>query len=171
MNQVRGHYLEVCEDCVGPLDPKTCEETSPPTRCQTFELPEIKPIATEHLCHELGCLCGHKIRAKLPDGAELSQFGLRVHGAVGYLSSVHRIGRRGIVEIMNTLFGLGMCVGSVCNCIDRLSPELAPVVEEVRETLPGSANLNSTLMRPDGSAKEVAATCGLLSHLWQSTSA
>jgi transposase-like protein len=43
---------------------------------------------------------------------------------------------------MNTLFGLDLCVGTVCNCIDRLSPELEPVTEGMRQTLADSPNLN-----------------------------
>lgn len=27
MDRVLDHYPEACEDCAGPLDPKTCEET------------------------------------------------------------------------------------------------------------------------------------------------
>jgi hypothetical protein len=97
---------------------------------------------TEHRCHELGCTCGQKTRAEIPQEAAQSQFEPRVHGAIAYLSSVHRIGRRGIVEIMNTLFGLNLCLGSVCNCIDRVSPELEPVAEEIRQTLADSSGLN-----------------------------
>jgi hypothetical protein len=97
---------------------------------------------TEDRYHELTCSCGHKTRAELSAEVAQSQFGPRVHGAIAYLTSVHRIGRRGIVEIMNTLFGLDLCLGSVCNCIDRVSPELEPVAEQVRESLTGSDNLN-----------------------------
>jgi transposase len=142
MDHVHEHYPPVCEKCAAPLDPESCEEISSPLRHQSFELPEIKPIMTEHRCHELKCPCGHKTRAELPSNVAQSQFGPRVHGATGYLSSVHRIGRRGIVEIMNTLFGLDLCVGTVCNCIDRLSPELEPVAQEARESLASSPNLN-----------------------------
>ncbi len=143
MDRVLDYYPAACEKCTAALDPTTCKETSDPSRYQTFELPEIKPVKTEHRCHELGCSCGHRTRAKLPDEVAQSQFGPRVHGATGYLSSVHKIGRRGIVEIMNTLFGLDMCVGSVCNCLDRVSTEMEPVVEEVRQTLPDSTNVNA----------------------------
>lgn len=142
MDHIHDHYPAACEKCAAPLDPEICKEISSPLRHQTFELPEVKPIMTEHRCHELTCLCGHKTRAVLPPEVAPTQFGPRVHGAIGYLSSVHRIGRRGIVEIMNTLFGLDLCVGTVCNCIDRLSPELEPVAEEVRESLINAPNLN-----------------------------
>jgi transposase len=142
MDHVHECYPEACENCTASLNPQSCEETSEPLRYQTFELPVIKPIATEYRCHELTCACGHKTRAEIPAEVAPSQFGPRVHGAIGYLSSVHRIGRRGIVEILNTLFGLNLCVGTVCNSIERLSPELETVTEEVRRTLPDAPNLN-----------------------------
>lgn len=142
MDDVFDHYPPACAKCSAPLDPESCEETSDPERYQTFDLPKVEPIKNEHRCHELGCTCGHRTRAELPPEVTQSQFGPRVHGAIAYLTSVHKIGRRGIVEILNTLFGLNLCLGSVCNCIDRVSPELEPVTEEVRQTLPESDNLN-----------------------------
>ena len=66
MDHVHEHYPPVCEKCAAPLDPESCEEISSPLRHQTFELPEIKPIMTEHRCHQLKCPCGHKSRAELP---------------------------------------------------------------------------------------------------------
>jgi transposase len=142
MDDVFDHYPTACAKCSAPLDPQTCAETSDAERYQTFELPDIKPISNEHRCHELGCICGHRTRAELPPEVAQSQFGAQVHGAIAYLTSVHKIGRRGIVEILNTLFGLNLCLGSVRNCIDRVSPEFEPVTEEVRQTLPEAGNLN-----------------------------
>lgn len=142
MDDVFDHYPPACAKCRAPLNPESCEETSEAERYQTFELPQIKPISSEHRCHELGCTCGHTTRAELPPEVAQSQFGPRVHGAIGYLTSVHRIGRRGIVEILNTLFGLNLCLGTVCNCIDRLSCELEPATGEARQTLSESGNLN-----------------------------
>jgi transposase len=142
MDHVYHHYPRACAKCAAPLDPASCRESSAPLRHQAFEMPKIKPIMSENRCYELECTCGHKTRAELPQGVAQSQFGPKVHGAIAYLSSVHRIGRRGIVEIMNSLFGLNLCLGSVCNCIERVSPELEPVAEEIRQTLADSSNLN-----------------------------
>jgi transposase len=142
MNHVHDHYPPVCAKCAASLDPESCRETSTPLRHQSFELPRIQPIMTEHRCHELACTCGHKTRAELPQEVAQSQFGPQVHGGIAYLTSVHKIGRRGIAEIMNTFFGLDLCVGSVCNCIDRVSPELEPVAQEAGRALPDSVNLS-----------------------------
>jgi len=143
MDQVHHHYPPVCEHCSAPLAPETCEEPSEAERYQTFELPKIKPIMEEHRCHELRCTCGHRTRAELPTEVARSQFGAAVHGAIGYLTSVHKIGRRGIVEIMNTLFGLNLCLGTVANCLERLSPELEPACEEARQSLIQAHHLNA----------------------------
>ena len=143
MDHVRDHFPGSCTICAMKLDPKTCCEPSTPLRYQTFDLPEkIKPVGTEHRFHELECPCGHRARAEIPAEISQSQFGPRVHAAVAYLISVHKIGRRGIVEIMNTLFGLTMSLGSVCNCIDRVGPELEPVADGVRAALSQAVNLN-----------------------------
>lgn len=142
MDRVHDHYPHACGKCGAQLDPESCPETSNPERYQTFEIPKVKPVMEEHRCHELGCGCGHRTRAELPPQVAQSQFGPRVHGAIAYLTSVHRIGRRGMVEILNTFFDLDLSLGSVCNCIDRVSPELEPVVEEARQALHESDNLN-----------------------------
>jgi len=143
MNKVHEHYPRACGKCGAPLDPESCAVTSGPERYQTFELPKIKPIMEEHRCHELRCTCGHRTRAELPPEVANSQFGPAVHGAIAYLTSNHKIGRRGIVEIMNTFFGLTLCLGSVCNCIERVGPELEIASEEARQTLSESGNLNA----------------------------
>ena len=142
MDDVFDHYPSACAKCSAPLDPETCDETSDPERYQTFELPQIKPIRTSTGAMNWDAPVVTQTRAELPPEVAQSQFGPRTHGAIAYLTSVHKIGRRGIVEILNTFFGLNLCLGSVCNCIDRVSPELEPVTEEVRQTLPESGNLN-----------------------------
>lgn len=134
-------YPPCCEQCSRALAPEVCKESSEPTRHQTFELPKIEPIIIEYRCHELECSCGHRTRAELPGPVAQSQFGPRVHAGVAYLSSVHKASRRGITEIMSALFGLEMSLGSVCNCLERVNPELEPVVGEIRETLPQADNL------------------------------
>lgn len=142
MDMIVDHYPTSCEKCAAHLDPNTCNEPSDPTRYQTFELPQIEPEKTEHRCHELGCSCGHRTRARLPEDVAQSQFGPRVHAALAYLTSVHRGTRRGIVEIMTTLFGLPLSVGSVQNILERVSPELEPVAEGIRQSLSASSSLN-----------------------------
>lgn len=142
MDSIFHLYPEECEQCRARLDPILSREPSQPQRYQHFEIPKVEPIKTEFCLHELECSCGHCTRAKLPPEVAQSQFGPAVHAAAAYLTSVHRTTRRGVVEILNTLFGLNLCLGTVANIIDRVSPELHSVVEEARQTLTEAQNLN-----------------------------
>jgi transposase len=142
MDRVKELYPPLCEQCGNLLDVATCPETSKPWRHQVFELPKIEPIKTEFRCHELQCSCGHLTRAPLPESVRHSSFGPRVHAAIGYLASVHRGTRRGIAEIMQTLFNLDISVGTVCNAIDRVSQACEPPVRELAEKLHSETVLN-----------------------------
>ena len=166
MDNIIDHYPTTCGNCAAPMNPETCEKTSGPVRHQTFDLPEnIKPVMTEHLRHELGCgICGHKTRAELPAGEAQSQFVPRVHGAVAYLTSVHKIGRRGIVEIMNTLFGLDLCLGAYATAWTGLALNWSS--QPRRRGKPFRRRSTSTLTRPDGNARETAAIYGCSSLPW-----
>jgi len=142
MNPVHDFYPDQCEKCSLLLNRGTARETSGPIRHQVFEIPEIKPIQTEYRCHEIECSCGHRTRALLPPEVAQSSFGPRVHALASYFTSSHFGTRRGVSEILNTVFGIDISLGSTCNVLERVSTESAPVVEEIRETLPEAEVLN-----------------------------
>jgi transposase len=142
MDSVHELYPDNCEKCALPLDPFVNKEPSEPLRHQVFEIPAIKPIKTEYRSHELECVCGHCTRASLPAKVARSFFGPRVHAAIGYLNSCHFGTRRGICEIMATLFGINISLGALCDAIGRISDALEPPVTEIKQTLPDAKNLN-----------------------------
>ena len=142
MDHVHNFYPDQCEKCSLLLNHDSARETPTPIRHQVFEIPEIKPIRTEYRCHEIECSCGHRTRASLPPEVVQSNFGPRVHAFVSYLTSSHFGTRRGAREILDTVFGIDISLGSICNVLERVSTESAPVVEEVRETLPEAEALN-----------------------------
>ncbi|MGA2405089.1 MAG: DUF6444 domain-containing protein [Syntrophobacteraceae bacterium] len=135
MDHVHDLWATSCENCRLPLGPHKAKETSPPFRHQVFEVPELSPIKTEYRCHETECTCGHRTRAPIPAQAAQSSFGPRAYAIIAYLVSSHLGTRRGVCEIMSTLFGIDISLGSVCNVLDRVAGELEPVVDEIRQTL------------------------------------
>jgi transposase len=143
MDHVYPLYPDRCERCARALKAGQAPEPSAPLRHQVFELPEIKPIKTEYQCHELLCSCGHKTRAPLPQQVAHSNFGPRVHAAIGYLTSVHRITRRGICEILLTLFGIDISLGAACDGVDRISQACEPPTEQIRQHIAKSQALNA----------------------------
>jgi hypothetical protein len=142
MDHIQNIYPQTCEECGKTLAPHQFEELSRPLRHQVFDLPEIHPIKTEYRCHELACSCGHVNRAALPPEVYESNFGPSVHAAVAYLASVHRGTRRGIAEIMRTVFNLDISLGAICQILDRVSLACAPETEHIRENIAESFALN-----------------------------
>jgi transposase len=142
MDHVYDLYPPECENCHRALDPETDPEAGAVLRHQVFDLPKIEPEKFEYRCHELDCTCGHKTRAQLPPDAAQSNFGPRVHAGIAYLNSVHRVTRRGVIEIMQTLFNIDISLGATCNVIDRVTHELEPVTEQIQESLKESEVLN-----------------------------
>ena len=142
MDHIVSIFPDSCEKCRETLTHDESGEPSRPLRHQVFDLPEIHPIKTEYRCHELPCTCGHVTRAALPPEVAESNFGPGVHAAVAYLASVHRGTRRGIAEIMCTVFGLDISLGAVCRILERVSLACEPEAEQIRENIAGAHALN-----------------------------
>jgi len=142
MDHIQDIYPQTCEQCGKPLTAHGSKSTSRPIRHQVFDLPEIRSVKTEYRCLELICSCGHATRAALPPEVGISSFGPGVHAAIAYLASVHRGTRRGIVEIMRTIFGLDISLGAVCQILDRVSEACATETERIKEHVTASAALN-----------------------------
>ncbi len=142
MDHIVNIFPKACEKCGQTLTPDESVEPSKPLRHQVFDLPEINPIKTEYRCHEQPCTCGHVTRAALPPEVAESNFGPGVHAAVAYLASVHRGTRRGIAEIMCTVFNLDISLGAVCRILERVSLACEPEAERIRENIAGAHALN-----------------------------
>jgi len=99
---------------------------------QVIELPEIRPHVTDYELHELGCKCGARTRACLPDGVPTSAFGPRLAAAVALCSGRYRMPKRTVQEILRDLFGVEVALGSVSKMERFVSAAIAAPVEEAR---------------------------------------
>ena len=142
MDEIHDLYPEHCEHCLKPFSQSLLIPGSQPMRHQVFDLPEIVPIKKEYRCHSSPCQCGHTTTAELPGHVAQSNFGPRTHAAIAYLASVHRVTRRGIAEIMQTLFGIGISTGAVCNAAARVSNACMPVVGAIKQYVASALTLN-----------------------------
>jgi hypothetical protein len=77
------------------------------------ELPKIEPEVTEFRLHELACDCGHRTRAKLPDGTPTGAFGATVVAAITLLLGVYGLSRRDTADLLRDMFALPISVGGV----------------------------------------------------------
>jgi transposase len=142
MDEIHDIYPEHCEHCRSPFSQTLIDPFAGPVRHQVFDLPVIVPFKQEYRCHSLICQCGQSTTALLPEHVAHSNFGPRAHAAIAYLASVHRVTRRGIVDVMQTLLGIDISTGAVCNAAKRVSDACAPAVGEIKKYVASALTLN-----------------------------
>jgi transposase len=134
-------FPEVCEHCGAALAPDPDQPTGKYWRHQVFDIPEPKPEVIEYHRHCIRCSCGAENWGKLPREAR-SCIGPRLTAFFAHLSGLHRVTRRGCKEIAATIFGIRVCLGSVCKLHQEVSESLANSHEEARQHLPTQPVLN-----------------------------
>lgn len=142
MDHIHDLFPERCEHCREPFAQGLPVQGSQPQRHQVVELPEIIPIKEEYRCHSLRCRCGYITVASLPDHVARSSFGPRTHAAIAFLAAAHRVTRRGIAEIMQSLFGITISTGAICNALRRVSEASLPVVGAIKRYIASALTLN-----------------------------
>lgn len=124
-------------DCPAPTEcgcgGRVAPDGSEPERHQQCELPPIKPFVTEFRLGAGICeRCGKRHRGGLPEGVSRGLLGPRALALVALLSGVCRLSRRCVVQLLQDLFGLSVCLGTVSNAEAKASAALAEPVDELR---------------------------------------
>lgn len=142
MDIVHDLFPEQCEHCRRSLSQTIFDPELKPLRHQVFDVPEITPIKEEYRCHTLLCQCGQSTTASLPGQVARSNFGPRTHAAIAYLVATHRVTRRGIAEIMQSLFGLTISTGAICSAANRVAEACLPVTGAIKRYITSALTLN-----------------------------
>ena len=140
-------------DSVIPVFPETCGHCGEVLTCdpeglsgkywrhQVVDIPEPRPEVAEYHLHCIRCSCGAENWGKIPQAVR-SGFGPRLTAFLAHLTGRHRVTRRGCQEIAATIFGVDICLGSVCRLHQEVSESLAPAHEKARQALPKQPVLN-----------------------------
>lgn len=137
----KGHKRVRLEpDEVVTLRPESCGacgkrlrgSDSAPRRHQVVEIPPVKPHVTEYVLHELGCGCGARTRAALPEGVPAGGFGPRVTAMAAVCTGKYRMPKRAVQELFADFFGLNVGLGTISKLEQRVSTALAAPVDEAR---------------------------------------
>ena len=110
-------------------------------RRQVWEVPPIEPTVIEHVFVKLECPCGHETRVSVP-GWILSGAGEGLQALIGYLTGVAKLSRRTVQKVLDEVFHVRLAVGTVQNRLEDTSDALAPVCDELEETLAQEPILN-----------------------------
>ena len=125
-----------CDHCDSPLSAEPGPDDPEPTWHQVAELPELAAIITEHQGHTRTCpCCGHVNRGVIPPQVRAHVIGPRLAATMSYFASRHRIGRRGVEEVVETVFEVPTCLGSISKLEAEMSEALGGPYREAREAV------------------------------------
>jgi transposase len=128
------HFLpSVCCRCQTPLPVEPAATDPEPLWHQVAELPPTLAEVTEYQAHARTCPgCGALTWEKIPDALRAHAFGPRLTATVSYLSGSPHVSKRGIEEIVETLIGIPLALGTVANLEQEMSAALASAHAEAQ---------------------------------------
>jgi transposase len=137
-DRVIDHKPRACSDCGAAL---AGDDPQPRWR-QVWDLPEVRPVVTEHRFHTLDCPCGRATAAA--DEAPAGD-GPRLKAALVYLTGVAHLSKSQAEALCEDLLGTPVSTGQVCAVEAEAAEALAPVMGELRQALPkGHVNMDET---------------------------
>jgi transposase len=131
------HYIpQVCEECQAVLPAKPGAKDPQPIWHQVAELPKMLAEITEHQAHGRTCRnCGHVTWEKIPDAIRAHVTGPRLSAVLSYLSGCPHVSKRGIEEIVETVFAAPIALGTVANLEGEMSAALAAAHAEAHQAV------------------------------------
>lgn len=116
---------EACARCEASLVDRADAPTA--IRHQVTELPPIQPWVTEYQrCSGYCETCEVWTTAELPVGTPEGAFGVRLISLITLLTGRFRMSKRTVQELLSTVMGMDLSLGSVSNQEQRMSAALAP---------------------------------------------
>lgn len=120
-----------CGHCQAPLPDEADSQDPEPIRHQVAELPPVRAEVLEYQAHGRVCRgCGHLTQAALPAPVRRHSIGSGLAAAMAYLAGCHQVSKRGVEEIVETLFDIPVSLGTVANLEQEMSQALAPAHAE-----------------------------------------
>jgi transposase len=117
------HFPQACRRCGMAL---TSAMTTGHCARQVFDLPEPRPVVTEHRAHVCSCpSCGAETKAAFPTAvAAPVQYGPRISAIVVYLLHGQFLPEDRLAELMHALFGVSLVPATIArmsrSCAQRL---------------------------------------------------
>lgn len=112
-----------------------------PLRHQVWEVPEIKPLVTEHQRHRLRCPCGATTCAALPPGVPRGQAGPRLVALVALLMGCFRQSKRRVAQFLEQVLNQPCSPGWVVKLQNQATAALRPRYDALAAQLPDQAQL------------------------------
>lgn len=128
--------------CAGRGHPLAGDDPAP-LRHQVTELPRPQPETVEYQRHRLPCPgCGAVTTPALPAGVPAGAFGPRLQASVSLLGGRYQLSDRQVQEVLATLFGVDLGLGSVPALKQATSAALAAPVAAAHAYVQAQGQIN-----------------------------
>ena len=136
-------FPDQCQGCqqLLPADPAERRTEGEPRRHQVTELPPLQPEITEYRRYKVICDCGAVTQAALPVEVR-GQFGPRLTALIAYLTVVCRVPRRLVRDLLDSVLGIALSLGSTQKAWEETSAAVAQPYQELEQALPQQPVLN-----------------------------
>jgi transposase len=115
-----------CRHCQAALPAEPGPGDPEPTWHQVAELPPVTAQVTEHQGHARRCPgCGTLNQAPIPADVRAHTLGPRLAAVMAYLSGARHDSKRGVEEVVETVFGVPLALGTVAAVEQEVSAALA----------------------------------------------
>lgn len=136
VHQVVAYVPTTCRRCHSLLPAQPQPGDPEPSWHQVAELPELAAIITEYQAHSRTCpRCGEVNRETIPPAIRAHILGPRLTAVMSYLSGRHHRGKRGVQEIVATVFQVPVSLGTIAASEQQMSAALACAHDAAREAV------------------------------------
>lgn len=136
IDHVVPYIPENCSHCQAKLPVEPSSSDPEPTHHQVAELPPLVAVVTEYQGHARTCrCCGQLNRAEIPPEIRAHCIGPRLAAVMSYFSGVHHISRRGVEEIVETVFEVPTSLGTIVALEAGTTAALDSAYQEVQSTV------------------------------------
>ena len=134
---------KACVKCAAALPATPQPHDPPPTIHQVAELPPIVAQVTEYQGHARHCpACGTLNRQPIPAAIRAHSIGPNLTAVMAYLAGCQGMSKRGIEEMVETVFGVPVALGTIANLEERTSVALQGAHQEARRAVAEAAVKN-----------------------------
>jgi len=135
---------EVCQQCQAALPAEAGPGDPEPSWHQTAELPPVLAQITEHQGHFRTCShCGTLNHAPIPAAVRAHVLEPRLASVMAYLSGARHDSKRGVEEVVETLFNVPVGLGTITAVEQEMSAALAPAHAEAATAVQEAAHKNT----------------------------
>ena len=125
-----------CFACQAPLPPQPQPGDPEPTWHQVAELPPFTAVVTEYQGHARTCpCCRHVTREAIPPEITAEAFGPRFQATLSFLAGCQHVSKRGLEEVVESLLGVPVSLGTIANLEQKTSAALAGPHQEILQAV------------------------------------